>query len=339
VSFLWPLGLLALLVVPLAAAAYWLVDRRPSKYALAFPNLEVLAGVAESERAWRRRVPPALFLLALVAAGIALARPQRDVMVDREQATIVLAIDQSGSMMAEDVRPTRLEAAQASIRSFLDDLPGQFRVGMVSFAEEAQVVAPVTSNRQPVRDAVDFLFPMRGTAIGDAVARSAELAQEATGTPGETQISGFGLLAPSDSDSDSGSGPPAAVLLLSDGFQTAGLLAPLDGAARAKELGIPVYTIALGTADGVIDLSFGGEARRIPVPPDRETLRLIAQETGGKYYSAPSAEALRGAYSDLGSLLSREPGKDEATYAFVLAAGLLGLGAAVLSALWLSRIP
>jgi Ca-activated chloride channel family protein len=129
------------------------------------------------------------------------------------------------------------------------------------------------------------------------------------------------------------------VLLLSDGFQTAGLLAPLDGAARAKELGIPVYTIALGTADGVIDLSFGGEARRIPVPPDRETLRLIAQQTGGRYFSAPSAEALSAAYSELGSLLAREPGKDEATYAFVLAAGLLGLGAAVLSAVWFSRIP
>jgi Ca-activated chloride channel homolog len=336
-TFLWPLGLLALIVVPLAAAAYWLVDRRPSKYALAFPNLDVLAGVVETERRWRRRIPPALFLLALAAAGIALARPQLNVTVDREQATIVLAIDQSGSMMAEDVDPTRLAAAQASIRMFLDDLPEQFRVGMVSFAEEAQVVAPVTSNRQPVRDAVDFLFPMRGTAIGDAVARAAELAQEATGQQGETQISGFGFAAPPDPAS--GSGPPAAVLLLSDGFQTAGLLAPLDGAARAKELGIPVYTIALGTADGVIDLSFGGEARRIPVPPDRETLRLIAQETGGRYFSAPSAEALSAAYTELGSLLSREPGKDEATYAFVLAAGLLGLGAAVLSALWFSRIP
>ena len=334
-TFLWPLGLLALLVVPLAAAAYWLIDRRPSKYALAFPNVDVLAAVVESG-GWRRRVPPALFLLALVAAGLALARPERDVMVDREQATIVLAIDTSGSMLAEDVRPSRLAAAQAAIRTFLDDLPDPFRVGMVSFAEEAQVVAPVTANREPVREAVDFLFPMRGTAIGDAVARAAELAQEATGTQAETQISGFGFAAPADSD---GSKPPAAVLFLSDGFQTAGLLAPLDGAARAKELGIPVYTIALGTADGVIDLSFGGEARRIPVPPDRETLRLIAEETGGKYYAAPSADALRSAYSDLGSLLAREPGKDEATYAFALAAGLLALGAAVLSALWLSRIP
>jgi Ca-activated chloride channel homolog len=335
-SFLWPLGLLALLVVPLAAAAYWYVDRRPSRYALAFPNIEVLAAVSESEGKWRRRIPPALFLLALVAAGIALARPQLDVMVEREQATVVLAVDSSGSMLAEDVAPSRLSAAKAAMRTFLDDLPDKFRVGMVSFAEEAQVVAPVTSNRQPVREAIDFLFPMRGTAIGDAVARAAELAQEATGEQAETQISGFDL---AQSDSDSETKSPAAVLLLSDGFQTAGLLPPLDGAARAKELGIPVYTIALGTADGVIDLSFGGEARRIPVPPDRETLRLIAQETGGKYYNAPSAEALQSAYADLDSLLSREPGKDEATYAFVLAAGLLGLGAAVMSALWFSRIP
>jgi Ca-activated chloride channel homolog len=336
VTLLWPLGLLALLVVPVAAAAYWLIDRRPSRYAVAFSNLDVLAAVSESEGKWRRRIPPALFLLALVAAGIALSRPQIDVMVDREQATIVLAIDQSGSMLAEDVPPSRLTAAKANIRKFLDELPPKFRVGMVAFAEEAQVVAPVTTNRQPVREAVDFLFPMRGTAIGDAVARAAELAQEATGTQAETQISGFGL---AQSDPDSGTEPPAAVLLLSDGFQTAGLLPPLDGAARAKELGIPVYTIALGTADGVIDLSFGGEARRIPVPPDRETLRLIARETGGKYYAAPSDDALRGAYDDLGSLLSREPGKDEATYAFVLVAALLGLAAAVMSALWFSRIP
>jgi Ca-activated chloride channel family protein len=335
-SFLWPLGLLALLVVPLAAAAYWLIDRRPSRYALAFPNMEVLAAVAASEGKWRRRIPPALFLLALIAAGIALARPQVNVMVDREQATVVLAVDSSGSMLAEDVAPSRLSAAKSAMRTFLDDLPDRFRVGMVSFAEEAQVVAPVTSNREPVREAIDFLFPMRGTAIGDAVARAAELAQEATGEQAETQISGFDL---AQSDSDSETKSPAAVLLLSDGFQTAGLLPPLDGAARAKELGIPVYTIALGTADGVIDLSFGGEARRIPVPPDRETLRLIAQETGGKYFNAPSAEALSSAYSELDSLLSREPGKDEATYAFVLAAGLLGLGAAVMSALWFSRIP
>ena len=247
VSFLWPLGLLALLVVPLAAAAYWFVDRRPSRYALAFPNLEVLAGVADEGR-WRRRIPAALFLLALVAALLAIARPQVNTLVDREQATVVLAVDTSGSMVAEDVRPTRLRAAQRAVGTFLDKLPPKFRVGM-AFAAEAEVVAPVTTNRAPVRDAVQFLSPLRGTAIGDAVARAAELAQEATGVPPAVEISGFdfGL---ASSYTDDGSGPPAAVLFLSDGFQTAGTRAPLEGAARAEELGIPVYTIALGTDQG-----------------------------------------------------------------------------------------
>ena len=129
------------------------------------------------------------------------------------------------------------------------------------------------------------------------------------------------------------------MLLLSDGFQTAGLLQPLEGAARAKELGIPVYSIALGTDEGVLDLSFAGEARRIPVPPDRASLRAIAEETGGKYYDAPSAEALEAAYSDLGSLLEGEPGKAEATFAFLAAAAALALLAGGLGALWFSRIP
>ena len=136
-----------------------------------------------------------------------------------------------------------------------------------------------------------------------------------------------------------GASSPAAVLILSDGFQTAGLLQPLEGAARAKQLGIPVYSIALGTDEGVLDLSFAGEARRIPVPPDRETLRAIAQQTGGKYYDAPSAEALQAAYADLGSLLEGEPGEAEATFAFLAVAALLALVAAGLGALWFSRIP
>ena len=129
------------------------------------------------------------------------------------------------------------------------------------------------------------------------------------------------------------------MLLLSDGFQTAGLLQPLEGAAHAKELGIPVYSIALGTDEGILDFGFGGEQRRIPVPPDRETLRLIAEQTGGKYYDAPSAEALEAAYSDLGSLLEGEPGKAEATFAFLAAAALLALLAAGFGVAWFSRIP
>jgi Ca-activated chloride channel homolog len=331
-SFEWPLALLALLLVPLALAAYLWAQRRPSNYALAFPNLGVLESVVE-RGGWRRWVPPAIFLLALCVLGVALARPHVNVTVQREQATIVLAIDSSGSMRAEDVLPTRMAAAQAAVRRFMDRLPPKFRVGMVTFAGEAQVVAPPTTDHALVLDSLDYLIPLRGTAIGDAVARAAEVARQAVGPQGTRQLASV-FAAPSPQ-----TGSPAAVLLLSDGFQTAGLLQPLEGAARAKQLGIPVYSIALGTDEGVLDMSFAGEARRIPVPPDRESLRAIAQQTGGKYYDAPSADALEAAYADLGSLLEGEPGETEATFAFLAVAGLLGLLAGGLGLLWFSRIP
>jgi Ca-activated chloride channel family protein len=164
------------------------------------------------------------------------------------------------------------------------------------------------------------------------------VARDTVGPRASRDLASFGG-APLPSAAASGPAPPAAVLLLSDGFQTAGLLQPLEGAARAKELGIPVYSIALGTDEGILDFGFGGEERQIPVPPDRETLRAIANQTGGKYYDAPSAEALKAAYTDLGSILEGEPGKTEATFAFLAAAAVLALLAAGLSALWFSRLP
>jgi Ca-activated chloride channel family protein len=339
--FEWPLALLALLLVPAALLAYVVAQRRPSRYALSFPNLGVLESVVDRSGAWRRWVPPGLFLLALAALGIALARPQVNVTVQREQATIVLAIDSSGSMLADDVAPTRLDAAKSAVRTFLGDLPAKFRVGMVTFAADTQVVAPPTTDREIVRSSLDFLVPLRGTAIGDAVAKSAEVARDAVGPRANRGLAsvGSGTVPAAQPAAAAGPSSPAAVLLLSDGFQTAGLLQPLEGAARAKELGIPVYSIALGTDEGILDFGFGGEERQIPVPPDRETLRLIAEETGGKYYDAVSAEALKAAYADLGSIFESEPGETEATFAFLAAAAVLALLAGGLSALWFSRIP
>jgi Ca-activated chloride channel homolog len=333
VSFEWPLALLFLLVLPLALAGYLLAQRRPSRYGLTFPNLEVLAGVVERSGAWRRWLPPALFLIAVAALAVALARPHVDVTTEREQATVVLAIDSSGSMLADDVVPNRLAAAQASVRTFLADLPPKFRVGMVAFAAEAQVVAPATTDRELVRSALEYLVPLRGTAIGDAVARSAEVARDAIRPRGERTLASVSAPSPQRN------APPAAILLLSDGFQTAGVLQPLEGAARAKELGIPVYTIALGTDEGIVEFGFGPDRREIPVPPDRETLRQIAEQTNGRYFDAPSADALKAAYEELGSLLAEEPGKAEATFVFVAVGAALALVAAALSTLWSSRIP
>jgi Ca-activated chloride channel family protein len=329
-SFEWPIALLALAVVPAVLIAYLIIQRRPSRYTLAFPNLDVLAAVVGRSSSWRRWIAPVLFLLALAAATAALARPHLDTRVKREQATIVLAIDESGSMYAQDVQPYRLAAAQAAASHFLDKLPPKFRVGLVSFSGSAQVAAPVTRNRQLVRDALSYLSPQRGTAIGDAVARAAQLGRDAVG---------FGparrLAADTSCKTDTKTKEPVAVLFLSDGFQTSGQLSPQDGAARARQLCVPVYTIALGTDQGVLD--FGG--REIPVPPDRQTLSYIAQATGGKYFAAPSSGALDSAYSSIGSLLATEPSKTEITWAFVLAAAILAVLAAAASLVTTSRIP
>jgi Ca-activated chloride channel homolog len=334
-SFQWPLALLALLVVPAALVAWYIVQRWPSRYAVAYTNLDVLAEVVDRSTPWRRWVPPALFLLALAALALGLARPHVTVMAPSERATIVLAIDSSGSMMAEDVKPTRFVAAQEAVRTFLDDLPPKVRVGMMTFAAETEVVTPPTPARTIVRQALDFLVPLRGTAIGDAVGRAAEVAKDAVDPQSERTLASFGSTAAADDDKRA----PAAVLFLSDGFQTTGLLTPLDGAARARELGIPVYTIALGTDRGVVQFGFGPEQREVPVPPDRESLRLIAEQTHGKYFDAPTAEALQAAYKELGSLLGEEPKDVEATAVFLGIGAALALIAAAFSAVWFARIP
>jgi Ca-activated chloride channel homolog len=336
-SFTWPLGLLALLLVPAALAGFLLVQRRRARYALTFTNLDVLASVVGRPSAWRRYVPPALFLAALAALAIAVARPQVNVTGQREEATIVLVIDSSGSMLAEDVAPTRLQAAQAAVRTFLDRIPDKFRVGLITFAGEPQVVAPITTDRELVRSALDYLVPLRRTAIGDAIDRAVELGRPALADRNNAQTIAYITSAAAQTPGSERS--PVAILLLSDGAQTAGLLTPLEGAERAKALGIPVYTIALGTPNGVLERDFGGFTRRIPVPPDRPTLREIAQTTGGQFFDAPSAEALSAAYKDLGSILSSGPEKLEATFAFLAAGALLLLAAGALSALWSSRIP
>lgn len=337
-SFASPLFLLALLVVPLAALAWWWLERRPPKYTVEYPNLELLALVADETRAWRRYVPPALLLLALTSLGVALARPHVSVMVARDDATVVLAVDSSGSMRAADVEPTRLEAAQAAVRTFVDSAPDSLRIGILTFAAEPQLVAPVTRDRSLVLSALDFLIPLRGTNIGDSVAEAAEIAREAVGgggTGAEPGVASFALRLAAAAARPA----PAAVLLLSDGFQTDGFLTPQDGARRAKELGIPVYTIALGTDQGIVEFDFGGMRRRIPVPPDRASLRRIAEITGGEFYDAPSAEALKAAYADLSERLGRESGEVEATVAFLAAGSLLLLAGGLLSLLWGGRLP
>jgi Ca-activated chloride channel homolog len=354
-SFEQPLLLLALLAVPAAVGLYLLAERRRMRYAIRFTNLEVLAGVAGG-RAWRRYVPPALFLLALTALCVGVARPTHTTLVPQDRATVILVVDVSRSMEARDVKPTRLRAAEAAIRTFLDRVPKRLRVGLIAFAGDPQVATPPTIDRDPVREALDTLewFPRYGgTAIGDALAAAVEVGQEAVRRSG-------GDLAALTTAAPSPTRGLVSILLLSDGAQTRGELQPLEGAARAKAAGIPVYTIALGTPNGRLRFNRGfggpgpgvlpgqggggfgggfGNGRSVSVPPDLQTLRAIATTTGGKFFAARSAESVQAAYSNLGSRLGRKHGHTEITYAFLaIAAGLL-VGAGLLSAVWSPRLP
>jgi Ca-activated chloride channel homolog len=326
----WPLALLALLLVPLAVLAYLAVERRRARYAIHYTNIEVLATVAAAAPRWRRYLPLALALLALTSAAAALTRPEVRVSVASEQASIALVVDESGSMAAEDVKPTRLGAAQEAIRRFLDELPDKYRVGLVTFASEPVVASPLTHDRQHVLDGIRFGTAFgRGTAIGDALARAVELL-EPLATDGEGSSSGSAPLPLPDPDR-----PVSAILLLSDGAQTRGTLTPMQGAERAKSYGIPIHTIALGTPDGVIER--GGFVR--PVPPDPVTLRQIARATGGEFYATQNETHLNAVYQDLASRLGYTNEWRELSFVLVGLAALFALGAGALSLLWAQRLP
>jgi Ca-activated chloride channel family protein len=341
-----PLFLLALaMLAAVLSLGWWLLRRRRMRYAVRYTNLEVLAAVAGGG-ALRRFVPAALFVGALAALCVALARPHIERLLPVEKAMVILVIDTSRSMQAKDVKPTRLAAAQEAMRRFVDRVPDKVRVGLVVFAGDAQIGAPPTTDHDLVEDSINEIGQFQtygGTAIGDALAAAVELAQQSLDEGNET-IALRAAPAPETKGL-------ASILFLSDGAQTRGTLLPDEGADRAKAAGIPVYTVALGTPEGVVTGRFGfgfggappgsppfGE-QTIPVPPDPETLRDIAETTGGKFTEAKTADVLEETYENLGSSLAREPGETEITFAFLGIAGGLLLLAGLLSALWSPRFP
>ncbi len=242
----------------------------------------------------------------------------------------MLVVDISGSMRAQDVQPTRLAAAKQAMVSFLSHAPDTLRVGIVAFSNEPQVVVSPTLDRQELRQGIDFLEPAFGTALGDAIARSVELARTTTATA--TQNPGQ---ASEPEVKDEQGRALASILLLSDGFQTRGLLSPGQGAERARAAGIPVFTIALGTEGGTIV----DREQVIPVPPDRETLASIAEYTGGESFDAETAGALKDVYQGLGSRVGRRERPREVTSAFVAAGALLLAGAVGAAMLFAPRLP
>ena len=355
-SFGHPLLLLSLLVIPAALAAYRVaVARRRVRYAVRYTNVDVLASVLAVGRPWRRWVATGLFLLAVATLCVAVSRPHVHKLVATEDATVVLVLDVSGSMNAQDVKPTRLVAAQRALHIFLKKVPSRLKVGLVLFAGEPEVAAPPTTDHELVSQAIDDAGEFNGfggTAIGDAIAEAVQVGLKSVGLTGTSSSA-----LPASNNlaayvTRSAAAKPAStlvsILFLSDGHQTRGFLPPLIGANKAKAAGIPVYTVALGTtgqttmrgfpgAAGGGNFSFGFGMRGLA--PDPKTLRAIAERTGGKFYRARTAGAVEAAYSQLGSKAGRRSGNVEVTSWFLIGAAVLLILGGGLSTFWSPRLP
>jgi Ca-activated chloride channel family protein len=323
VTFDWPVAFLGLLAIPLFVGLYVYTARRRRQAAAKFANPALVPNLVPATPGWRRHLPPVLAIAALALLVVGVARPHVVRDVTRDAATVVLTIDVSRSMAANDVAPSRFEAAKAAAAAFLEEVPDSYSVGIVSFSTSADPVLPPTTDREAARLALRELRLGSGTAIGNAITRSVDLA---LGRSDEEQ------------PPQTGERAPAAVLLLSDGAQTAGGIRPLPASQRAKRLGVPVSTVALGTGDAVVEVPRpGGLKERVVVAPDVNTLRQIARTTGGTFSEAPNAEKLESVYRELGTRLATNRKRVEVTSAFAAGGAVLILLGTGLSSLWFRR--
>jgi Ca-activated chloride channel homolog len=297
-SFQQPLALLGLLAVPLVAAAVvWWRRRRPAA-GIPYPDLDVIARADPGPRK-RRHMPLALALLALTGLAFALARPEVHRAEPRERATIMLVIDVSGSMAAADVSPYRLRAAQDAALTFAAEVPRQYQVGLVSFNGRANLLVAPTTDRDALGRAIETLVPDGATAVGEAVVAALDAIRASQGIA-----------------EDGGPLEAARIVVLSDGATTVGL-PPSIAAERAAQAEVPVFTVSLGTVDGILP---NGQR----VPPDIEGMRDLAEATGGEAYESRDAEEVSAVYERLGSFIGTEQVKAEVTgWPAGIAAGLL----------------
>jgi Ca-activated chloride channel family protein len=303
-SFGSPLVLAALVLVPLLAWGYVRQQRGRRAAAAAFAAPALQASVAPRRPGWRRHAPMVAFALALAILIVAAAKPQRTVAVPVEQAAIMLATDVSGSMQATDVKPSRLVAARRAAREFVDGAPRGVNIGVMAFSGRP----------------LNRLAPAGGTATGEAIAAAVRTLRTPT-RPGRRP-------------------PPSAIVLLSDGASTKGKN-PVEAAREARRAKIPVYTIALGTPDGTIEVprpggASGTEVRR--VPPDPRNLAEVARASGGRTFTADDAGELKRIYDRLGSQLSTEKRKRQLTSSFAGGALVLLLAGAGMSLAWFGRL-
>jgi Ca-activated chloride channel homolog len=344
-TFLWPQWLWLAVLLPLLVAWYVLMLRRRAKRAMRYASLAIVNEAIGTAGRVRRHVPPALMLLALAALVVAMARPMATVTLPTQRELIILAMDVSGSMRAADVKPSRLEAAQAAAKGFITDTPASVRIGIVAFAATASVVQPATLSREDLNAAIDRFELQRGTAVGSGILVSLKMlfpdieydlrAYNPRGDPrrgaalGEARADGV-----PPKPAEPGSYNNAAIILLTDGQTTTGP-DPREAARMAAERGVRVFTVGVGTTAGE---TIGIEGWSMRVRLDEDALKAIAEITRGEYFYAGSAPDLKKIYQDLNTKLVLEKKATEVTALFAALAAVLMLGAIALSMWWYQRV-
>jgi Ca-activated chloride channel family protein len=319
VSYLEPVRLWLLLGVAALGVMYVVLQRRRRQYAVRFTNIALLEAVAPNRPGWRRHATAAAFLVAITALVVAFARPTHDEKVPRERATVVVAIDTSLSMQADDVLPSRIVAAKAAGKAFVDRLPPKINVGIVSFDGNARLDVSPTTDRAKAKRAIDRVQLNEGTAIGEAIFTSLDAIRQQSVT-----------------DDSAVNTVPARIVVMSDGKTTVGRPNELAVAA-AQKAKVPVSTIAFGTDHG--EILVPQEPFPVPVPVDRSALQEVADQTGGSFFSATSASELERVYTNIGSSIGFDVEQREITSWFVGMALLALIGTAAMSLAWFNRLP
>jgi len=342
VTFLFPLGLWLTLVVPILVGLYIWAQRRRQKYALRYASLSLVKEAMGRGPGVRRHVPPALFLAAMFFMTAALARPVMVVTAPAQEGTVILAIDVSGSMQAEDLKPNRMEAAKEAAKAFVARQGENVSIGVVSFSGDASLVQSPTTDKDLVTKAIDRLRPQRATAIGrgiltslDAIFENDEGTLPSVEALARLDQSGGQARPPATPPPGGTLNAPATIVLLSDG-QNNQFPAPLQIIDEAISRGVRVYTVGVGSAEGTI-LRLQG--RQIRTRLDEATLKQIAQMTDAEYYNASNASDLRAVYEKLSTQLVLRQQKTEVTAYLTALAAVLSIIAGGLSLLWFNRLP
>lgn len=337
-SFLWPRMLWLLALIPLILAAYLLAQRRRQRYALRYASLSLVREALGRGPGIRRHVPAMLLLASLAILVFALARPAATINLPSERGTVILAFDVSGSMRADDVKPTRLDAAKEAARGFVERQPTSVNIGVVAFSDGAQLVQAPTNDRSQVLASIDRLWPQRGTAIGWGLVTALEAVYEQYGVgpiPPQPDMQAMGQQEFQLPPAPAGGFPSAVIVLLSDGQSNRGP-DPLEVVSQTMEAGVRIFTVGVGSPQGTV-LRFRGMSIRVFL--DEQTLKKIAQTTNAAYFRAGTGADLRRIYRTLSTQFVVEKKQTELAALAAGAAGLVLLAAGALSVLWFGRLP